>query len=133
MVEADLLVTSALREAADLVIDTSDLPLAVLGRLIERHFGAGSDGDQIRLVVSLISFAFPKGVPREADLVFDARFLRNPYYDPRLRSRTGMDPEVQSHVAEDPDHARYLAQITGMLDLVLPRLYGGAASFRLSD
>ena len=83
----------AAARAADLVIDTSDLPLASLRRLIERHFGAGSDAEESRLVVSLISFAYTHGLPREADLVFDARFLRNPHYDPILRPRTGLDAD----------------------------------------
>ncbi len=64
--------------------------MADLRRLIERHFGSGGESAQARMVVSLMSFAYPKGLPREADLVFDARFLRNPHYDPILRPKTGI-------------------------------------------
>ena len=81
--------TAPLREGADLVIDTSDLPLGSLRRLIDQHFGAGSEAEESRLVVSLISFAYKFGLPREADLVFDARFLRNPHYDPMLQRADG--------------------------------------------
>ncbi len=74
-----------------------------------------------RMVVSLISFAFAKGLPKEADLVFDARFLRNPHYDPILRARTGLDPEVGAYIREDQDYAAYLSRICDLVDLVLPR------------
>jgi UPF0042 nucleotide-binding protein len=72
----------ALRETADLTIDTSDLPLADLRRMIEGRFAPDAAAG---LAVSVLSFAYPKGLPREADLVFDVRFLRNPHYDPVLR------------------------------------------------
>ena len=84
--------TAPLRDGADWSIDTSELPLAALRRLIERHFGADGDAAGSRLVVSLISFAYKLGLPREADLVFDARFLRNPHYDPILRPGRGWMP-----------------------------------------
>jgi UPF0042 nucleotide-binding protein len=114
--------TAELREAADLLLDTSTLPPASLRGLVEQHFGAGSPVEgQGGLSVSLISFAFPAGLPREADLVFDARFLRNPHYDPILRVRTGLDPEVGAYVEADPDCAAFFGMITGLLALVLPR------------
>ena len=113
------LLTAPLREAADLVIDTSDLPLASLRRLIERHFGAGSDAEESRLVVSLISFAYKHGLPREADLVFDARFLRNPHYDPILQPRTGLDAEVGAFIEADPDFATFFAKMAGIDRLAL--------------
>lgn len=113
--------TEPLREAADLVIDTSDLPLASLRRLIDFHFGAGSDALESRLVVSLISFAYRQGLPREADLVFDARFLRNPHYDPILRPRTGLDPEVGAYIEQDPDLPAFFAKMADLIDLLLPR------------
>ena len=108
------LLTAPLREAADLVIDTSELPLASLRRLIDRHFGAGSDAEESRLVVSLISFAYKHGLPREADLVFDARFLRNPHYDPMLQPRTGLDAEVGAFIEADPDFATFFAEMAGL-------------------
>ena len=113
--------TAALREGADLVIDTSELPLAALRRLIDRHFGAESDAEESRLVVSLISFAYRHGLPREADLVFDARFLRNPHYDPILRPRTGLDADVGAFIEADPDFATFFVQMADMIDLLLPR------------
>jgi UPF0042 nucleotide-binding protein len=118
-IAAEIALTEPLREHADLVVDTSGLPIANLRRLIERHFGAGAD--QAQMAVSLVSFAYPKGLPREADLVFDARFLRNPHYDPILRPKTGLDPDVGAYVEADPDFARFYSQITELIELVLPR------------
>jgi UPF0042 nucleotide-binding protein len=118
-IAAEVALTEPLREHADLVVDTSGLPVASLRRLIERHFGA--DAEQAQLVVSLISFAYPKGLPREADLVFDARFLRNPYYDPILRPKTGLDPDVGAYVEADPEFAKFFLCIAELIDMVLPR------------
>ena len=115
------MLTAPLRDGADLVIDTSELPLASLRQLIERQFGAGSDADESRLVVSLISFAYPLGLPLEADLVFDARFLRNPHYDPILQPRTGLDPEVAAFVEADPDFPAFFGKLTEMIEMLLPR------------
>jgi UPF0042 nucleotide-binding protein len=118
-IAAEIALTEPLRQHADLVVDTSGLPIANLRRLIERHFGAGAD--QAQLVVSLMSFAYPKGLPREADLVFDARFLRNPHYDPILRPKTGMDRDVAAYVEADPDFAKFFSLVSGLVELVLPR------------
>ncbi|MDE2583495.1 MAG: RNase adapter RapZ [Rhodospirillales bacterium] len=111
--------TAPLRAAADMVIDTSDLPLPAMRRLVERHFAAGQPA--ARLVVTLVSFAYPQGLPHDADLVFDARFLRNPHYDPALRPGTGLDPEIGDYVAADPACAPFLAQVGNLLDMLLPR------------
>ncbi len=109
--------TAPLARAADLLIDTSTLPLPRLRTLIEDHFGAGAPG----IGVTLISFAYPGGLPREADLVFDARFLRNPYYDPELRSLCGLDKKIGNFVEQDPDFAAYYAHIRGIVEFLLPR------------
>jgi len=113
--ERDL--TEPLARLADLVIDTSNLPLARLRDLIEQDFGVGAPG----LAISLVSFAYPAGLPREADLVFDARFLRNPYYDPQLRPLCGLDPEIASFVEKDADFAAYFAHIVSIVEFLLPR------------
>lgn len=115
--------TQPLRKHADLVIDTSDLPLAELRQLIETRFRPEfSTGDQQPgLAVALISFAFPAGLPREADMVFDARFLRNPHYDPTLRLGTGLDEAVAAYIEADPDFASFIDHVKALLALVLPR------------
>ena len=121
-IAAEQALTAPLREAADLVIDTSDLPTAALRRVIERRYGPDAATDtQAGLAVLLLSFAFPAGLPRESDMVFDARFLRNPHYVDGLRPRTGKDPEVGAYVEEDPDYRAFFEGMTGLLGLVLPR------------
>ncbi len=109
--------TEKLRRAADLLVDTSTLPLSALRQLIEHRYGAESPG----IGVSLVSFAYPAGLPREADVVFDARFLRNPHYDPMLSPLTGLDARVGAFIEADPDYAVYFAHIKGMVDFLLPR------------
>ena len=113
--------TEPLRGGADLVIDTSDLPLAELRKLIEARFRPDLPTGQPGMALSLVSFAFPAGLPREADMVFDARFLRNPHYDPVLRPRTGLDAAVASYIEADPDFTGFINGIKSLLALVLPR------------
>lgn len=112
--------TAALRERADLVIDTSELPLAAMRRLVERRFSRGTAADA-QMVVTVVSFAYRRGLPRDADLVFDTRFLRNPHYDPILHSRTGLDGEVGAYIEADPDFPVFFGKVTALLELVLPR------------
>jgi UPF0042 nucleotide-binding protein len=111
--------TGLLHEAADLVVDTSNLPIGAMRRLIERRFGAATATD--RLAVTLLSFAYRQGLPPEADVVFDARFLRNPHYDPTLRPRTGLDAEVGAFIAADPDFSAFLGRMAELVEMLLPR------------
>ncbi len=115
--------TAPLRAEADLVIDTSELPLAELRQRIEQRFrpALAEDGAVPGLTVSILSFAFPAGLPREADMVFDARFLRNPHYDPILRPRTGQDADVAAYVEADPDFERFFQTVVSLLTLIIPR------------
>jgi UPF0042 nucleotide-binding protein len=106
-----------LRRLADLVIDTSDQSSADLKRVLQGRFGQRQGAD---LVVSVVSFSFRRGLPREADLVFDVRFLTNPYYDPLLRSLTGEDERVGAVVAGDPAFATFFSALTGLLMPLLP-------------
>jgi UPF0042 nucleotide-binding protein len=73
------------------------------------------------MMVSLVSFAYSHGLPREADLVFDARFLRNPHYDPILQPKTGLDPAVGAYIAADPDYQRFFSRLAELIELLLPR------------
>ena len=119
-VVSEIRLTAVLRDAADLVLDTTDLALPMLRRIIEQRFSGNAAAD-VGMTVSLLSFAYPAGLPREAELVFDARFLRNPHYDPILRPRTGLDPEVAAYVEADPDFIPFVDKITDLLALLLPR------------
>ncbi|MDR3524947.1 MAG: RNase adapter RapZ [Acetobacteraceae bacterium] len=124
-IAAEQALTAPLREAADLMIDTSDLSLAGLRQIVEQRYGnADEASDKPRapgLAVSLMSFGYPLGLPREADVVMDARFLRNPHYDPLLRPSTGLDPAVAAYVEADPIFAEFYDRLAGMLLLLLPR------------
>jgi UPF0042 nucleotide-binding protein len=113
--------TAPLHAIADWIVDTTDLPLPELRRLIEARFAVDQTAAQPALSVTLISFAYPAGLPREADLVFDARFLRNPHYVPDLRPLTGSNPAVAAYVMADPDWPAFLARVTDLLALLLPR------------
>jgi RNase adapter protein RapZ len=107
-----------LRDLADIVIDTSELSLGELKRALDGHCG------HLRrrgLSVFVTSFAFRRGIPREADLVFDVRFLTNPYYDPALRALTGRDDAVAAHVAADKDFAHFFDNLCKLLEPLLPR------------
>jgi RNase adapter protein RapZ len=110
--------TGHLLGTADLVIDTTGLKPSDLRQTIECKFLPKAE---ISLAVSITSFAFPKGLPRDADMVFDARFLRNPHYDPQLRPRSGLDPEVARFVADDPDFVPFMTKITDLVQFALPR------------
>ncbi len=119
-IAAETALTAVLRANADLVIDTSELRPPELRQLIEARY-ADLGGAGKSLTLGLVSFAFPAGLPREADMVFDARFLRNPFYDPILSPLTGLDRPVAKHVAADPDYRPFLDRIDDMLRLVLSR------------
>lgn len=108
---------SALRDRADLVIDTSNLSAAELRRLVSGHFALAATG----LRVFVISFAYRHGMPRDADLIFDVRFLDNPHYVPELRELTGRDPAVAAHIERDPDFSSFLSRLWGLLEPLLSR------------
>jgi RNase adapter protein RapZ len=106
-----------LRECADLVIDTSQLSTADLRQLIAGHFGQSA---AVQPTLSVISFAYRSGLPREADLVFDVRFLGNPHYVDELRPLTGADPAVRAYVEADPAFGPLMAHLEALLMPLLP-------------
>jgi len=108
----------ALRDRSDLVIDTTDFALNDLRQLVRGHFSLDIES---KLAISVVSFSFRRGLPREADLVFDARFLKNPHYEPDLRARTGLDPEVAAFIAADAGFEEFFEAMTGLVAPLLPR------------
>ena len=114
-----------LKAAADLLYDTSLTSPTDLRRWVKGQFGQ----DRSWVTVSLVSFAFRHGLPREADLVFDARFLRNPHYDDALRPKTGLDPEVQDYIRADRDLMPVLDRIEALLLSLLPRYRAEGKSY----
>jgi UPF0042 nucleotide-binding protein len=113
--ERDLL--APVREAADILIDTSDYTIHDLRREVEHWFGPSAGGS---LAISLQSFSYKRGLPRGLDMVFDVRFLRNPHWAPALRSKTGMDHDVVAHIAQDDRFAAFRDQVASLLHLLLP-------------
>lgn len=106
------------RERADLVIDTSRLSTAQLRGELLSYFGeAGKKGG---MTVSMMSFGFKHGLPLEADLVFDVRFMPNPFYIEELRPQTGLDQAVTDYVFSFPQTGDYLSRLQELLAFSLP-------------
>lgn len=103
---------------ADYVIDTSELKPIQLRRRIQKLFSELSD--QQLLDVHVFSFGFKYGMPTEADLMIDVRFLPNPFYDPEMRNLTGLDEKVSSYVLEQPVTKEFLKSWFALLDTVMP-------------
>lgn len=106
-----------IRAAADQVIDTSLLSIHDLRRLLVGHYRTDNSG----LTISVSSFAYKFGVPREADLVFDVRFLRNPHWDIKLRPLTGQDLPVADYIKQDADFDAFFHSLLNFLFPLLPR------------
>lgn len=107
-----------LRAAADLVIDTSTAALPDFRQSLAAEFALDALPG---LSIMVLSFSYKLGLPREADLVFDVRFLRNPHYDEALRPHTGDNPAVAAYVAADPGYADFVGRLRDMIDALLPR------------
>jgi UPF0042 nucleotide-binding protein len=110
---------------AERVIDTSDLNVHQLRRLIATELGMA--GGPLSLLFE--SFAYKRGVPADADFVFDARCLPNPHWDTRLRPLSGKDAPVREWLAEKPEVAQYLGDVRGFLDTWLPRFEADNRSY----
>ncbi len=106
-----------LRGEADLVIDTSGMNVHELRIQIEHAFGGE---DRLPLQATVVSFGFKYGLPVDADLVVDVRFLPNPHWVPELRPQTGLDPDVADYVTSSPDAQELLVRYGGVLHLVIP-------------
>ncbi|MSZ22195.1 MAG: RNase adapter RapZ [Actinobacteria bacterium] len=106
---------SDLRADADIVIDTSNLNVHELRRSIEASFG---DDDHVALRATVMSFGFKYGIPVDADLVADLRFLPNPYWDPKLKDLTGLDAAVNDYVVASDQAQEFLTKYAELIDLV---------------
>jgi UPF0042 nucleotide-binding protein len=115
-----------LRRWANRLIDTTDLKSNELAQQVRETFG-GDGHDEPTLAVT--SFGFARGVPRDADLVFDMRFLRNPHWIEALRPGTGLDTDVSAYIAADPAYDAAMGQIEDLLLLLLPRYRAEGKSY----
>ena len=109
---------TAIRNQADEVIDTSKLKAADFRQFIRQKYAIEGQGD---LSLHIQSFSFKKGVPREADMLFDVRFLRNPYYDVSLRPQDGRNEAVAEYIRQDEAFAPFFEHLTVLLAPLLPR------------
>lgn len=109
---------SPLRDRADAVIDTSSFAAADLRRVLQGQFALAASPE---LAVFVVSFSYRHGLPREADLVFDVRFLDNPHYVNSLRPLTGRDQAVADYVTRDPGWRPFFDSLTNMLKPLIPR------------
>ena len=109
-----------LRERAEKIIDTSNLSTAKLKGVLRQMFGRAGTSEG-RMEVRVISFGFKHGVPMEADLVFDARFLPNPFYVTELRPRTGLDTRVRDYVFQNGQAEEFLKRLWELVGWLLPR------------
>ena len=126
-VEAERQLTSELRAWADVVVDTTDYSVHDLRRRLEAEFQTASWERDMR--VSVRSFGFKNGSPRDADLVFDVRFLPNPHWEEELRPLQGTDQPVRDFVLGNADAERFLSDATSMLEFLLPRYEAEGKSF----
>lgn len=116
-VERELELLQAIRDRSDTLIDTSEMNVHQLREEIEHWYGVDGQRD---LAVSVQSFSYKRGLPRGIDMVFDCRFLANPYWNPDLRALDGRDVAVQRHVSCDARYAPFFERVSGLMRLLLP-------------
>lgn len=112
-------ILESIRKKADYVIDTSNLLTRELKEELDRIFVANEEYNS--LMITIMSFGFKHGIPSDADLVFDVRFLPNPYYIEELKHKTGNDKEIQEYVMGFPEAAQFVDKLTDMMEFLLPR------------
>lgn len=121
--ERDLL--DPLKRFSDYLIDTTDTDANALQQQIRTRFGGGERSPNLHVM----SFGFARGLPRNADTVFDMRFLRNPHWDDALRPLTGLDAAVGAYVADDPAYDEALERIEALLLMLVPRYFHEGKSY----
>jgi len=117
--------TASLRAAADSMIDTTDLSPVELRDELRRRYGEELD----QPVLTIVSFAFARGISRTADLVFDLRFLPNPHWIDELRPLTGEDQPVRDYLAQDPSWTETMDRIESLLTDWIPRYWAAGKSY----
>ncbi len=116
-----------IRNVADTLIDTSNFNVHELRAHIQSRFGKGEESK--RLLVSCLSFGFKNGVPLDADMVFDVRFLPNPHFVPEFRKKTGKDPKVAAYVRGFPQTQEFLDRVTDLMLYLLPHYVAEGKSY----
>lgn len=117
-IEAERELLIELKSSADYIIDTSTLLIRDLKQELERVFV--NEGEYCNFYLTFVSFGFKYGIPTDADLVFDVRFLPNPFYIDELKPLTGNDEEVYDYVMKSPNAEEFLQKLKDMLDFLIP-------------
>ena len=117
------------RARADYVINSAGLTLGMLQQRIYSLFGG--DNNNKNITVNITAFGYKYGIPMDADLVMDVRFLPNPYYEETLRHKTGLDPEVRDYVFSSDVTKEFMDRLSGLIDFLLP-LYVEEGKFSLT-
>ena len=117
-IQRERTMVSFIREKADYIIDTTSLLTRELKQELEKIYV--NEEHYSNFIVTILSFGFKYGIPADADLVFDVRFLPNPYYDPELRPLTGNDPAIQQYVTRSGDAQIFLDKLEDMLEFLIP-------------
>ena len=116
-IQREIALLAPLRERADVLIDTTNLNVHQLREEMEEWF---APVDATTLAISVQSFSYKRGLPRSVDMVFDCRFLKNPYWEPSLRKKNGLDPDVLDHIRTDPRCATFEQKLLDMTLWLLP-------------
>ncbi len=116
-IQVERRILDPIRAEADVVLDTSELPLRDLR---ERLFARLGEAEPGKMTIQIISFGYKFGIPLEADLVFDTRFLQNPYYVPELRDHSGLTAPVRTYVMDQPGAQELLEHVEGFLEFGIP-------------
>ncbi len=117
-IRRERLMLKPLRERADLIIDSSRFNVHQLRRYIQDHFAPQTGAQPIG--ISIVSFGYKNGVPPESDLLFDTRFLPNPFFIDGLRGRSGLDQEVRDYLEAIPEYREFLARIADLVAFLIP-------------
>ncbi len=125
-IERERRLMAPLRDFANRLIDTTQFSANDLAHWVRGTFGGKGHGET---VLTVKSFGFSRGVPRDADIVLDMRFLRNPHWVPDLRPGTGRDADVAAYVADDPAYPAAMASFETMLATLLPRYHAEGKSY----
>jgi UPF0042 nucleotide-binding protein len=128
-IERERAILDPVRQEADVIVDTSDLSLRQLRERLFAQVATTARPDQ--LAIQIISFGFKYGVPLEADLVFDVRFMQNPFYIPELRAHSGLTEPVRQYVLSQPITIRFLQFLEEFLAFTVPA-YVGEGKTRLT-
>ncbi len=126
-IEKERQMLTQIREFADQVIDTSQWTSQELVQYLKHAFGERTVSP--KMVISMLSFGFRYGLPLQADLIFDVRFLKNPFFESHLKEKTGMDQEVNDYVMKQEPAKAFMEKIEGLLMFLIPKYMKESKSY----